>query len=198
MYRYLDYQQYTSNIDNRHKGKANARHKWNIALTGCGSGTSFSYASKASAGLEGHIIILYVRWYTRFQMRLRDLMIMMTDRGITLSDTTILRWVQHTCQNSRSVGADMLVWWADPGGGTVRSRWAYWYGAPDKAGQTVDFFLGRRRDLNTVKTLRKCEEQPAHAHKSHLGRLRRRSIAPRGKCRFANFRQSESTIELIA
>jgi len=44
---------------------------------------------------DGQIIILGVRWYTSFKLSLRDLVIMMADRGITLTHTTILRWVQH-------------------------------------------------------------------------------------------------------
>jgi hypothetical protein len=67
---------------------------------------------------DGQIIILCVSWYTSFKLSLRDLVIMMADRGITLTHTTILRWVQHLCRNSRSAGADMLVRLADPGGWT--------------------------------------------------------------------------------
>jgi len=44
---------------------------------------------------DGQIIILCVSWYTSFKLSLRDLVIMMADRGITLTHTTILRWVQH-------------------------------------------------------------------------------------------------------
>ena len=44
---------------------------------------------------DGQIIILCVSWYTSFKLSLRDLVSMMADRGITLTHTTILRWVQH-------------------------------------------------------------------------------------------------------
>jgi transposase-like protein len=40
-------------------------------------------------------LILCVSWYTSFKLSLRDLVIMMADRGITLTHTPILRWVQH-------------------------------------------------------------------------------------------------------
>jgi transposase-like protein len=43
---------------------------------------------------DGQIIILCVSWYTSLKLSLRDLVIMMADRGITLMHTTILRWVQ--------------------------------------------------------------------------------------------------------
>ena len=44
---------------------------------------------------DGQIIVLCVSWYTSFKLSLRDLVIMMADRGIRLTHTTILRWVQH-------------------------------------------------------------------------------------------------------
>jgi putative transposase len=42
---------------------------------------------------DGQIIVLCVSWCTSFKLSLRDLVIMMADRGITLTHTTILRWV---------------------------------------------------------------------------------------------------------
>ena len=44
---------------------------------------------------DGQIIVLCVSWYTSFKLSLRDLVIMMADRGFTPTHTTILRWVQH-------------------------------------------------------------------------------------------------------
>jgi hypothetical protein len=56
---------------------------------------------------DGKIIILCVSWYASFKLSLRDLVIMMADRGVRLTHTTILRWVQRAiCRNSRSAGAD--------------------------------------------------------------------------------------------
>ena len=44
---------------------------------------------------DGQIIILCVSWYASCKLSLRDLVIMMADRGVTLAPTTILRWIQH-------------------------------------------------------------------------------------------------------
>ena len=44
---------------------------------------------------DGQIIIRCVSWYTSFKLSLRDLVILMADRGITLTHTTILRCVQQ-------------------------------------------------------------------------------------------------------
>ena len=65
---------------------------------------------------DGQIIILCISWYTSFKLSLRDLVIMMADRGITLTHTTILRWVQYYLPTSKSAGADTVVRLADPRG----------------------------------------------------------------------------------
>ena len=44
---------------------------------------------------DGQIILLCVSWYTSCKLSLRDLVIMMADRGTTLAHTTILRWVRR-------------------------------------------------------------------------------------------------------
>jgi hypothetical protein len=41
------------------------------------------------------IIVLCVRWYLGFKLSSRDLVQMMAERGIALTHTTILRWVQR-------------------------------------------------------------------------------------------------------
>src|SRR6266571_6980698 len=44
---------------------------------------------------DRQIIILCVSWYTSFKLSLRDLVIMMADRGICVTHTTILWWAQR-------------------------------------------------------------------------------------------------------
>jgi transposase-like protein len=44
---------------------------------------------------DGQIIIFCINWPTSFKLSLRDLVIMMADRAITLPHTTILRWLQR-------------------------------------------------------------------------------------------------------
>jgi transposase-like protein len=76
----------------------------------------------------------------------RDLVQMMAERGIALTHTTILRWVQRFVpefekrwsQYSRPVGRS---WRCDETYIKVKGRWTYLYRAVDKQGRTVDFLL---------------------------------------------------------
>jgi putative transposase len=44
---------------------------------------------------DREIVVLCVCWYLSFKLSYRDLVTMMSERGIDLAHTTILRWVQH-------------------------------------------------------------------------------------------------------
>ena len=67
---------------------------------------------------DGKIIVLCVSWYTSFKLSLRDLVIMMADRGVTLTHTTILRWVQHYLPEFEKRWNRLLVQLGDFGGWT--------------------------------------------------------------------------------
>jgi transposase-like protein len=98
-------------------------------------------------------IVLCVSWYTSFKLSLRDLV---ADRGISVTHTTILRWVQRYLPEfekrwrryARPVGGS---WRMDETYIEVHGQWVYLYRAVDKAGQTVDFFLRRNRNVNAAK-----------------------------------------------
>ena len=44
---------------------------------------------------EQEIIILCVRWYLRYKLSSRDLVEIMTERGLTISHTRIPLWLQR-------------------------------------------------------------------------------------------------------
>lgn len=44
---------------------------------------------------DAEIVVLCVRWYLSFKLSDRDLVSIMSERGIKLARTTLLRWVQH-------------------------------------------------------------------------------------------------------
>ncbi len=41
------------------------------------------------------IILLTIRWYLRYNLSFRDLVEMMEERGLPISHTTIMRWVDQ-------------------------------------------------------------------------------------------------------
>ena len=80
----------------------------------------------------------------------------MAERGIAVSHTTILRWVQRyvpefeKCWNryAHPVGSS---WRVDETYIRVRGRWTYLYRAVGKHGSTVDFLLSEHRDIAAAK-----------------------------------------------
>jgi transposase-like protein len=81
---------------------------------------------------------------------------MIAKRGVVLSHTTILRWVQHYIPElekkwnrfARPVGRS---WRVDETYIRVRGEWKYLYRAVDKQGNTVDFLLSEHRDIAAAK-----------------------------------------------
>ena len=111
---------------------------------------------------DQEIVVLCIRWYLTFKLSFRDLVAMMSERGIGMAHTTILRWVHHYSPEferrwkryARSVGGS---WRMDETYVRVKGEWMYLYRAVDKAGKTVDFFLSRKRDVNAAEAfLRKA------------------------------------------
>jgi transposase-like protein len=77
---------------------------------------------------------------------------MMAERGLSVSHTTILRWVIHYVPefekrwNRRARGVNSS-WRVDETYIRVRGQWHYLYRAVDKYGKTVDFLLRPDRSI---------------------------------------------------
>src|SRR5664280_1121084 len=114
----------------------------------------------AGRHFDRDVIILCVRWYLRYKLSFRDLVEMMSERGLNLAHTTILRWVQRYAPEfikrwnrfGRPAGRS---WRVDETYIKVRGQWTYLYRAVDKSGQTIDFRLSRPRDLFAAKAFLK-------------------------------------------
>lgn len=83
---------------------------------------------------DREVIVLCVRWYLRYKLSLRDLVEMMAERGLSLSQTTIMRWVKRFMPEfvkrwdrfARSAGRS---WRVDETYVKIRGKWVYLYRA---------------------------------------------------------------------
>jgi len=95
---------------------------------------------------QPEIIELCVRWYLTYRLSYRDLVEMMAERGVVVSHSTILRWVQHYVPEferrwSRYARGVHSSWRMDETAVSVRGGTRYLYRAVDKYGKTVDSLL---------------------------------------------------------
>src|SRR4028119_242979 len=105
---------------------------------------------------EPTIILLCVRWYCRYQLSYRDLREMMSERGLSVDHTTVLRWVQRYAPevNKRmrphlKMSGDSYR--LDETYVKVGTEWKYLYRAVDSAGQTIEFMLSATRDVHAAE-----------------------------------------------
>ena len=106
----------------------------------------------AGRWFEDDIILLCLR----FKLSDRDLVAILGERGLSISHTTILRWVvryAETCERrwsrfERPVGGS---WRVDETFIKVRGQWMYLYRAVDGQDNTVEFCLSRTRGIAAAK-----------------------------------------------
>ncbi|PFW03657.1 IS6 family transposase, partial [Bacillus cereus] len=102
------------------------------------------------------IILLTVRWYLRYNLSFRDLVEMMEERGLSISHTTIMRWVhQYGPELDKRIRRYLKQindsWRVDETYIKVKGQWVYLYRAVDSKGNTIDFFLNKARGQKAAK-----------------------------------------------
>jgi len=93
---------------------------------------------------EREIILWGVRWYVAYPISYRQLEEMMGERGVAVDHSTLSRWVikyapefeQAFRRRQRPVGRSGRL---DETYVKIKGKWAYFYRAVDKDGQTIDF-----------------------------------------------------------
>src|ERR1700704_2968231 len=87
------------------------------------------------------VIELCVRWYITYRLSYRDLVAMMAERGITVSHTTILRWLlryvpEYEKRWARYAQPVNTSWRVDETAIRVRGHSSYLYRAVDRYGKS--------------------------------------------------------------
>ncbi|MGH0934093.1 IS6 family transposase [Bacillus mycoides] len=119
------------------------------------------------------IILLTVRWYLRYNLSFRDLVEMLEERGLSISHTTIMRWVhQYGPELDKRIRRHLKQtndsWRVDETYIKVKGQWMYLYRAVDSKGNTIDFFLNKTRDQKAAKRFFKKALRSFHVSKPRV------------------------------
>jgi transposase-like protein len=101
-------------------------------------------------------IELCVRWYITYRLSYRDLVAMMAERGIVVSHTTVMRWVQRYVPEyekrwARFARPVNTSWRMDETAVSVRGGLHYLYRAVDKHGKSVGSLLRADRGMDAAQ-----------------------------------------------
>ena len=111
-----------------------------------------------------------MRWYCKYGISYRDLAEMMSERGVSVSPSTIFRWVQRYAPEIEKrvrpyQGHRSGSWRVDETYVRVGGRWRYLFRAVDKHGRLIASMLSGRRDTDAAyrflrKALRTVSDYP--------------------------------------
>ena len=97
------------------------------------------------------VILMAIRWYLAYPLSYRHVEELMKERGIAIDHATVNRWVikyspqleERFRKIKKGVGAS---WRMDETYIKIKGKWHYYYRAVDKANNTIDFYLSKKRD----------------------------------------------------
>jgi len=119
---------------------------------------------------QSDIIILCVRWYLKYPLSYRNLQEMMEERGLFINHSTIYRWVvEYSPTFNRGLRKHLKKtsdsWRVDETYIKVNGKWTYLYRAVDQNGDTIDFWLSRKRDTKAARQFfRKALRSPHNSN----------------------------------
>ena len=95
---------------------------------------------------QAEVIELCVRWYITYRLSYRDLVAMMAERGVSVSHTTVLRWVLRYVPEFEKRWARYTQpvdssWGVDETSVSMRGGKHHLYRAVDRHGKSVDHLL---------------------------------------------------------
>ncbi|MDT6942023.1 IS6 family transposase [Brucella pseudogrignonensis] len=101
------------------------------------------------------VIMYAVFFYVRYPVSYRDLQEIMTEPGVEIDHATLNRWVvkfspQVAARAQRCKRPTLGLWRVDKTYIKVEGTWMYLYRAVDRDGQTLDFMLSERRNLDAA------------------------------------------------
>ncbi len=105
---------------------------------------------------ESEIILLCVRWYLKYSLSDRNLVEMMSERSLSISHTTIMKWVhEYSPIINKKIRKHLKKtndsWRVDETCIKVKGEWKYLYRAVDSTGKTIDFYLSEKKDKKSAK-----------------------------------------------
>jgi transposase, IS6 family len=111
---------------------------------------------------QSDVILLCVRWYLQYPLSYRNLVEMLSERGLSVSHTSIMRWVtQYSPILDQRIRKHLLKtndsWRLDETYLKIKGVNHYLYRAVDSEGKTIDFWLSEHRDKHSAhKFLKKA------------------------------------------
>jgi len=101
------------------------------------------------------IIMMSIRWYTAYSLSYRDIEELLDDRGVSIDHATINRWVIKFSAIlliifKKRKRRTLKSWRMDETYIKIKGEWTYYYRAVDKEGNTIDFYLSKKRDKKTA------------------------------------------------
>lgn len=113
------------------------------------------------------VIELCVRWYITYRLSYRDLVAMMAERGVTVSHTTVMRWVlryvpEYERKWAQCARPPSSSWRVDETAVSVAGGYYFLYRAVDKDGNSVASLLRPDRTIHSAKAFFRSAVTQSH------------------------------------